>query len=474
MRRLAGISAFIVLNGIAVQAQDLPFPSAVSQMYTSNQELKAAHSEVESKQYEKKAAAGLYFPSVSVSSMYTHLSDPLTLDLNPVRDVIAQLSAPGVTLAKGLPATATSTVQQQILSQLGDWDKMIQKQDFWVNSVSVRQPLWTGGKIIAANKAAAARVDEASQKYRYTQNKLMTELVERYFGYRLLLNVVDVRKEVLAGMEKHLSEAVAMEKSGIISQSERLHAEVVRANAQREYQKAVRDADIAQTGLKDTLATSSETRPSTPLFVLDKIDEMDYFKQQARERNPLLQQIVANKILAKQGYMKELARFSPDIFAFGSYDFYSWQKSEYAPQWFVGVGATMTLFEGLGGYNSKKAAGALIDRVAMIEQKAYADIFALVEKNYNEMMKSREELTSLNSSLSFANEFLRVRQKAFQEGLATSTDLTDAQLNLSQVKIERLKALYDYDLALARLLEVSGLSDQFETFRNAGTAEVQQ
>jgi outer membrane protein TolC len=134
----------------------------------------------------------------------------------------------------------------------------------------------------------------------------------------------------------------------------------------------------------------------------------------------------------------------------------------------------MTVFEGFSGVNSMKAASAQRDRVDQMERKAFSGIEALVDKCYNEMMKSREQMTSLDSSLSFANEFLRVRQKAFQEGLATSTDLVDAQLNLSQVKIERLKALYEYDVALARLLEVCGISEQFETFRNAANAEVER
>jgi outer membrane protein TolC len=448
-------------------------------MFESNQELEAAKTEVSAKEYERSAARGLFFPVVSVSSMYTHLSDPLELDLNPVRDAIARINAPyyaGVTPAvfSSLPAANQQAVVSALQKSMGDWNKTLQKQDLWTNSVSVRQPLWTGGKIIAANKAAAARVDEAGEKYHYTRNKLVTELVERYFGYRLLIKVVDVRKEVLDGMEKHLSDAAALETSGIISRAERLHAEVARADADREYKKSRRDADIAQTALLDTLAVTIDTRPSTPLFMAEKVESLDYFKHQAKERNPMLKQIIANKTLARQAYMKELAGFSPDIFAFGSYDIYGWQKSAYVPEWFAGVGATMTLFEGGANYNRKKAADAQMERVSLIEKKAHADILALVEKNYGEMMKSREQLDSLDTSLSFAKEYLRVREKAFKEGVAASTDLTDAQLNLSQAKIQRLKALYEYDLALARLLEVCGISEQFETFRNEASVEVER
>lgn len=479
MKKLSMTGFALAAMILPAAAEELTFPSAIDLMLQSNQELQAARAEVAAKEYDRKAAFGLFFPVVSVSSMYTHLSDPVTLDLNPVRDAIAQLNAPyyaGTTPAgfASLPAAQQQAVISGLEKKMGNWEKTLQEKDFWTNSVTVRQPLWTGGKIIAANKAAAARVDEANEKVRYTRGKLMSELVERYFGYRLLLDVVDVRKEVLDGMNKHLSDAAAMEKSGLISHAERLHAEVAHADADREYKKAQRDADIARTGLQNTLVLPVDTRPATQLFMVKNIQTLDWFKHQAKECNPMLRQIQANRALAKQGYMKELAGFSPEIFAFGSYDVYGWQKSEYVPEWFVGVGATMTLFEGGKNYNSMKAAGATMERIALVEKKAHADILTLVEKNYNEMMKNREQVDSLDASLSFANEYLRVRTKAFQEGMATSTDLTDAQLNLSQTKIQRIKALYDYDLSLARLLEVCGISDQFEQLRNEGTAEEQR
>ena len=44
-------------------------------------------------------------------------------------------------------------------------------------------------------------------------------------------------------------------------------------------------------------------------------------------------------------------------------------------------------------------------------------------------------------------------------GIATSTELIDAELDLAGVRTERLQNAYNYDLMLARLLEAAG--DQF-------------
>ena len=60
---------------------------------------------------------------------------------------------------------------------------------------------------------------------------------------------------------------------------------------------------------------------------------------------------------------------------------------------------------------------------------------------------------------------MRVRTRAFNEGFASSLDVVDAEMALSRVRIERLRAMYDFDVALASLLEVSGGSEKIDEYR---------
>ena len=56
------------------------------------------------------------------------------------------------------------------------------------------------------------------------------------------------------------------------------------------------------------------------------------------------------------------------------------------------------------------------------------------------------------------------RGAAFLAGMASSSELIDAELNLAKVRTERLQAAYNYDLMLARLLEAAGVSDEFASY----------
>ena len=61
----------------------------------------------------------------------------------------------------------------------------------------VTLPLWMGGKINAANRAARINEQTARSEGVQQRNALISELVERYYGLALAQQVVEVRKQIL-------------------------------------------------------------------------------------------------------------------------------------------------------------------------------------------------------------------------------------------------------------------------------------
>jgi len=133
----------------------------------------------------------------------------------------------------------------------------------------------------------------------------------------------------------------------------------------------------------------------------------------------------------------------------------------------------LPLFEGFSNTHKIMAAKKLKEQIRHFEEKAKRDIDTLVENNYNEIMMEIEQFEALTTSKKFANENLRVRKRAFKAGMATSLSVVDAQLALSKVKFERLNAVYAFDIVLAELLEVCGLSEQYEAYQHNNDVEVQ-
>ena len=81
---------------------------------------------------------------------------------------------------------------------------------------------------------------------------------------------------------------------------------------------------------------------------------------------------------------------------------------------------------------------------------------------------------TLEATLDLTEENLRVRTRAFEEGVATSVEVIDATLSHARAQLGRFKAAYDFDLALFQLLEASGRSAQWpEYVKRAEPVEAQ-
>ena len=110
-------------------------------------------------------------------------------------------------------------------------------------------------------------------------------------------------------------------------------------------------------------------------------------------------------------------------------------------------------------------------RVEALERKAEEDISLLVENLYNRVQAILATLPAVERSERFAEEYLTSKRKSFREGMATATDVVDAALNLSRAKFERVQSAYDFDLALARLLEASGMGSHFVHYLHSRLAQ---
>jgi len=461
------LSEWTVTAQNTVAVKTLTFEQALEITNGNSHVLKQNQYLQKEKMQEAKAAKGLYLPKVGISANYLRMSDDLHLNLTGVKNSITPLYE---VLGKygSFSVPDPSSIRQKLLSGLndvenGEWDKMIQKKEFGLVAATMQWPIYTGGKIAAANKVAEIQKGEADEVARQKQGELMSELTERYFGLCLARQAVMIRQDVLDGMNKHLDDAIKMEKQGMIANADVLHARVFQAQAERELSKAKRNQEIVNQSLLNTLALEEDVmlEPASRLFYLDTIESLDYFIKNARQNNPLLQQVGSKKKLVMQSYKVEKSEYFPAIALEGMYNIVDKDLSPYTPDWTVGIGLNWTLFDGAARYRKVKAAALKTDQVEEVEQKAQSDIETMINKLYQELNMYREQLIELESSKTFTDEYLRVREKAFHEEMSNATEVVDARLAQSQVRIERLQAMYGYDLALARLLEYAGISSQF-------------
>lgn len=435
---------------------------------TENPAMKAAGFEEKAATQQRRAAIGLRMPKISVTGAYAYMSKDIGFDFNNLKTPIGNYANK---LMPYIP-DQYKPVFSGILGELNATDLFLKVQDRSLGFVGgeVSVPIWLGGKINAANRAARINERTAAEQGNQTRNALISELVERYFGLALAMQVVEVRQQVVDGVRRHLDDAVALEKNGMIAQSERLYVEFKMAEAERELSNAKLQAETIASALNSTLGQDNEWQPVTAMFIVDRIEELAYYQDLAQDRNPLLNQVSLKRQLAEEGVRAQRADFLPQVAAIGGGSFYNYQVAGLVPRWAVGVGVNIKIFDGLNREYKYSAAKQTARQVGALQNKAGKDISVLVEKLYNQMMNYRNQMTSIDASLNFAEEYLRMKNAAFLEGMSSSTDLIDAELNLAGVRTERLQAAYQFDLLLAQLLEAAGISDEFPAYARRADA----
>ena len=398
------------------QGRTLSLEEALEMTLSDNPAIRAAEFNRRAAQQERRAAIGLRMPQIGITGSYAYLGKDIEIDLNnmkaPVQNLAGQILQSGM-----IPSDYIPSISQMLSGAMAaSWALPLQDRSLGFVGGDVTVPLWMGGKINAANRAARINEQTARSQGIQQRNALVSELVERYYGLALARQVVVVRQQVVDGVRKHLEDAAALEAQGMISRSEKLYVEFKMSEAERDLQNAQSQVETIAAALNSTIGQTDNYQPVTAMFILERIEPLDHFRTLAAERNPLLDQVDQKRRLAYEGVRAQRSSFLPQVVAMGGMSFYDYQVSKVLPRWAVGVGVNFKLFDGLNREYKYSAAKQTVRRVEALQDKAGNDISVLVEKLYNQMENYRTQMASIEASLAFPRSISKPRTRRFWKG----------------------------------------------------------
>ncbi len=442
------ITLLLLLFATGIFAQAVSYSEAKFMMQKNSKKLKAFEQQKKVAEISRKGTLHYRLPKFMVTGKFLHLNDEIGVNLNDKRNMAAKLLR--------LPKP----------QMLGDWNFVLQEQNFGSVDLNLAYPIYTGGLINAGVKATKLKADIKDKEVEAKENALLTELANRYFQLQLATKAVTVRKQALEVTKQHYYNAQKMAENGMIAEVERLQAQAAVANAEREFKAAKKDKILARTALAGTLGVDDFSQElKSNLFLSSQLQSVDYYKSEAVKNYPDLTKLYLTEQLTEQNIKAKRSAYFPKVALLGQKHLFTKDfplQDKY--DWFVGVGVSFNLFDGFKRRHDLHKAKAMNQSVKYYKEQAVQDIQILVQKHYQELMKQQEMVESLNKDLKFAEELLNARQKAFKQGLTNSTEVIDASLYRSAIQLKKLKAMYDYDICLASLLETCGQSDQLEMY----------
>lgn len=456
LRPLALLIGCVSLASPFAYSAPISFDQAWQVLQQENNSLAAQRSNVERYQHLESATDNLNLPSVSIGANYTRLDTDVTVSGKQLFESTGQ----------HLPNLGP--VLNPLLAQIGGITSTISERDIFTSSIRAIWPIFTGGRINAAQSAAEGKKEQAKSELAMETQARFEDLSKYYFSVLLAQEVVQTRQLVEQGLTKHRDNAVKLEQQGQIARVERLQAESALDKAIIERKKAEKSLEIAQSALTQILNQTSPVEPADGLFINQNLPEQSVFVERTLATYPGLALLDSKEKQANSLIDAEKGKYYPEVYLYGDYSLHEDDSlaSQMKPDWLVGVGVNIPLIENSGRSEQVKAAHSAVSQVRYLKAQAKQDLSVLVQKTYLEAQQAQEEVLGLQSSIELAQENLKLREKAFTQGLSTSTDVVDAQLYVASVQTQKAAASFNYLISLSKLLALSNEMGSFSQYQH--------
>lgn len=468
--RLLLLLVLAAVSGVNAQEQGIALGyDRAAALVSDNRTVRIAEQGIELAEAERQRMNALWFPQITATGAYVHLSNRIE-----VRESLNTFTDP-------LKAFIHSVLPgEQLISSLLDrigshsFGVPLAPADVTTVDLVATLPIITGGRRIYAGRIGRSLVGLAEVARQQVSADQQVLLAETYFGLRLGQRIVAVRRRTLEAFELHLRNALKLEANGMLTRTERLLFQVNRDEARRELEAAEKELELAQRTLKTLvqLETQSDLLPTTPLFIHESLPDPAFFRERASEQSYLLHGLDIRQEIQHNELRIAHAAYIPTVGVIGKQTLYAHGiRKNLLPRTLIGVGLSWNLFDGLG--REKKIRQARInDRILGIErEQAAADLTLAVDRFYNQTRIALDNATTLRTTLEMSRQIVRDRQQSFLEGIATPTEVIDAELLLARVQVAMLTAFYQFDLGLANLLAVSGMPEAFAHYVHTGRGE---
>lgn len=344
-------------------------------------------------------------------------------------------------------------------AQLGEQTVTLGNPRITQYSASATQPLYTGGRVQHAVRAARFSVDAAEEQVETTRRAF--RLAAQQAAYQVL------RAQELAGVahrqteanREHLRLAQAMLEAGTVAQFEVIQAETQLAQSEGAEIAAQTAVQQALAALRQILALD-QTRPLQIVPSTDPITrppgDLPTLIEQAWEHRPELAALGAQVRAAEAQLQLAKAGLNPTLALRGEYSKSEASLFTSGTNWQIVLGASKPILD--GGLTRSQVSGAEARlKQAQLALDAEKQQIALdVTQPYLSLDQATKQLQVATQGVVNARERARVAQVRFQAGVTTGIEVLDAQTSVAAAEAAQVNANYDLQLALIQLYQAMG------------------
>ncbi len=458
----------------------------------NNKKIAIARENQNAAQSMKKSAETLFYPNISFNGGYYRMNKELSLfnqnmflpvvpheayqnglsSLNPqsnpdlVRETFVTQEINGVPVPIEDPKTGEPMFDRYAM--LPKEEAKLDLQNIFFGNLGIKQPIYMGGKIRHTNAMAEHSQQMLQAKTKISQAEVLLKTDERYWKVVSLKEKVTLARDYLKRIDTLLHDVENLHQEGLVTNNKVMRVKVKKNKIELKLMKAQNGLKLARMALNQSIGMPLDTvvQLADSLGQVRQLKNPATYRQQAVNQRPELEALQQGVEVARSGKKLMKSRYLPNIGLTANYTVSNpnpWNgfESEFGGDINLGVFVNIPIYNwGERKHTMQAAEHRKRAKVKKLEQTR--ELVSMEVKkaifNYNESVK-KVEMTQ--SSLDQAKENLELTRDNFDEGMAKTADVLEAQSMWQEAYADYIEAATQYRIEKTKLLKASGqLSNQ--------------
>jgi len=316
-------------------------------------------------------------------------------------------------------------------------------------SISATKIIYSGGKIESLIDQAEANKQISLNDLEKEKQKIIYKVTEAYYQVLQTEGIERVSAQAVKQMQAHLKSSEALLKEGMIAPIDLNQIKSQLSNLEHNLIKAENGHKLTMYNLNSIIWIDLNTELVLENNLSYEPCEINLEQAliQAKENRPEIMNIAQQRRIMEE--MVDVAKSNrrPQVIFSAESGIIGWQAMIVAEYSFLD-----------GGVNKAKIDQAEINlaQVDQGEQQVQQLIEFEVRSAYLNMKEAEKLIKVAEEGIKNSQESFRIAQVRYNEGIATNTEVIDAQSTLIEAETNHLNALYDYNINRAALIKAMG------------------
>ncbi len=442
---IINIVVFLFLGTGVLYPQEkmvLTLRQSIDMALSKNSGLAALKEKVE----ESKAALGEaktgFLPSITSSANYTKL------DVAPFM--------PGKIFQKGMPSIP-GMPEIDLPKRI-----TIGRDEIFSVGVTLQQPLFTGFRVLNGYKMAKEGLKATNAEYLSNKNKLIFRVEEAYWSVVKAEKFLELAKEAVRQVNKHLTDLENMHRVGMVTKNDLLKARVQLSNAKLREIQAANGLQLAKKAFCNLVGIPLDSN----IKLVQKLEYKPFREPsiedaslQALNMRPEISSFKSGLKVSENAVKMAEAGYYPNLALVLNYGYNKPDRlynMQFYTTWNISVVASMNIFDWGRTYYKRSQAQRRLNQMRENFKDLERGIRLEVIQVCLKLKEAEERIKIAEKNVEQAEENFNVTEDLFQQGMATNSDYLDATTLLTQAKTDYITALADYNIAKAKLKQVTG------------------